>query len=114
MDAMAGDLLFWPCKMALRLPKIVRGISVMRSQGRDGCGVCVACRSLVDLKNVFQSFVHSGQALARWRAVYPKPACKHCLLRPNKQNEFLVKSVFDGKGNYLYHRDCICEAFGVS
>ena len=26
-----------------------------------------------------------------------------------KQNKFLVKSVFDGKGNYLYHRDCICK-----
>ena len=31
-----------------------------------------------------------------------------------KQNEFLVKFVFDGKRNYVYHCDCIRGAFGVS
>jgi len=66
----------------------------MRSQERNGCGACVACRSLVDLKDVFQSFIHSGRALARRRAVYQKPAdTAHYDL--TKQNEFL-KSVFDG------------------
>ena len=85
----------------------------MWSQERDGCGVCVACRSLMDLKDVFQSFVHSGRALARRRAIYPKPA-DTTYYNLTKQNEFLVKSVFDGKGNYVYHRDCICGAYGVS
>ena len=67
----------------------------------------------MDLKDVFQSFVHSGRALARRRAVYPKPA-DTAYYDLTKQNEFLVKSVFDGKGNYLYHRDCIRGVFGVS
>ena len=29
------------------------------------------------------------------------------------QNEFLLKTVFDAKGNYVYHRDCIKSAFSV-
>ena len=62
---------------------------------------------------MFQSFVHSGQALARWRAIYPKPA-DTTYYDLTKQNEFLVKFVFDGKRNYVYHRDCIRGAFGVS
>lgn len=63
--------------------------------------------------NVFDSFVHAGRSLCRRRAIYPKPAdvAYHDI---SKQNEFLVKSVFDGKRNFLYHRDCICEVFGVS
>ena len=36
----------------------------------DTCGVCVACRSLVDLKDMFQAF----SILASQRAIYPKPA----------------------------------------
>ena len=90
--------------------EIVRG---MESQEVDTCGVCVACRSLVDLKDVFQSFVHSGRALVRRRAIHPNPA-DTAYYDLTKQNEFLVKSVFDGKGNYVYHRDCIRAAFGVS
>lgn len=93
--------------------EIVRGISAVGSQETDGCGVCVACRSLLDLKDVFFSFVHSGRALVRRRAIYPKPA-DTAYYDLTKQNEFLVKSVFDGKGNYVYHRDCVRGAFGVS
>ena len=93
--------------------EIVHGISAVRSQERDGCGVCIACRSLVDLKDVLQSFVHSGRALARWRAIDLKPA-DTAYYNLTKQNEFLVKSVFDRKGNYVYHHDCIRGAFGVS
>ena len=85
----------------------------MQSQERDGCGVCVACRSLVDLKDVFQSFVQSGRALVRCRAIYLKPA-DTSYYNLTKQNEFLVKSVFDGKGNCVYHHDCIRGAYGVS
>ena len=67
----------------------------------------------MDLKDVFQSFVHSSRALARRRAIYLKPAdTAHYDL--TKQNEFLVKSVFDGKGNYVYHCDCIHGPFGMS
>ena len=64
-------------------------------KGMVALGVCVVCRSLVDLKDMFQSFVHSGQALARWTAIYQKPAdtAYYDLM---KQNGFLVKSVFDG------------------
>ena len=67
----------------------------------------------MDLKNVFQSFVHSGRALTRRRAIYPKPADTG-YYDLTTQNESLVKSVFDGKGNYVYNRDCICGSFGVS
>ena len=90
--------------------EIVRG---MGGQEVDTCGVCVACRSLMDLKDVFQSFVHSGRALMRRRAIHPKPE-DTAYYDLTKQNEFLVKSVFVGKGNYVYHRDCIRAAFGVS
>ena len=40
-------------------------------QDMDGHSVCIACGTLLDLKDVFQSFVHSGQAIARRRAIYP-------------------------------------------
>ena len=49
----------------------------------------------------------------RRRAIHPKPA-DTAYYDLTKQNAFLVKSVFDGKGNYVYHRDCIHAAFGVS
>ena len=67
---------------------------------KDGCNVGVACRSLLDLKDVLRSFVHGGRALQRRRAIYLRPAdtAYHDL---TKQNELLVKSEFDGKGNYL-------------
>ena len=92
--------------------EIVHGITAMECQEVETDGVCIACRTLRDLKGVFQSFVHSGRALAKRRAIYPKPA-DTAYYDLNKQNEFLIKSVFDGKGNYLYHRDCIRGAFGV-
>ena len=93
--------------------EIVHGLAAIGSKESDEYSICVACRSLLDLKDVFQSFVHSGRALVRRRAIYPKPS-DAAYYDLTKQNEFLVKSVFDGKGNYLYHRDCIREAFGVS
>ena len=31
-----------------------------------------------------------------------------------KQNTFLLESVFDSNGNYLFHRDCTCATFGIS
>ena len=75
--------------------------------------VCSGCRSLLDLKDVFDSFLHAGRSLRRRRAIYPKPS-DVAYRDLSKQNEFLVKSVFDGKGNYLYHRNCIREVFGIS
>ena len=62
------------------------------------------------MKDVFDSFVHSGRSLIRRRAIYPKPA-DVAYRDISKQNEFIVKSVFDGK---VYHRNCIQEVFGVS
>jgi len=85
----------------------------VQSQERNGCGADVVCSSLVDLNDVFQSFVHSGRALAKRSTVHPKPA-DTAYYDLTKQNEFLVKSVFDGKGNYLYYRDCIRGVFGVN
>ena len=30
-----------------------------------------------------------------------------------EQNTFPMKTIFDGSGNYIYHRDCIRSAFDV-
>ena len=75
--------------------------------------VCSGCRSLLDLKDVFDSFLHAGCSLHRRQAIYPKPS-DVAYRDLSKQNEFLVKSVFDGEGNYLYHHNCICKVFGIS
>ena len=74
---------------------------------------CAAEDSLLDVHEVFQDFVRSGSDLRRRRAIYPKPA-DASYRDISKQNDFLLKSIFDAKGNYLYHRDCIKRAFGVS
>ena len=74
-------------------------------------GVCAACLSLDDLKDVFNSFIHTGQELKRRKKIRLKTGTIYYDL--TKQNDFLIRSVFDAKGNYLYHRDCIRQAFGV-
>lgn len=91
-----------PCVLRREI-HVVCGIVTMGSQERGGCSDCGACRSLLDQKDMFQSFVHNGRALVRWRAIYPKPA-DTVYYDPTKQNKFLVKSVFDCEGNYLYYR----------
>ena len=58
------------------------------------------CSGLLDLKNVFDSFVHAGRSLRRQRAIFPKPA-DVAYRDLSKQDEFLVKSVFNGDGSYL-------------
>ncbi len=78
----------------------------------DEGGVCDHCESLLDLHDIFNSLVHTGRDLKRRRAGYPKP--RDASYRDVKrQNEYLLRTVFDGKGNYLYHRDCIRRAFDV-
>ena len=66
-------------------------------------GQCSKCSNLQDLKEAFQSLVHSGRNLHWLRAIYPKPAgaagASYCDL--TKQTDFLLKSVFDAKRNYL-------------
>ena len=104
--------------MHSKRPFVVRGAILWGTDTRSGAAgadeqVCLGRKSLLDLKDVFNSFVHAGHSLLRCRAIYPKPAdaAYHDI---SKQNEFLVKSVFDGKANFLYHRDCIREVFSVS
>lgn len=78
----------------------------------DKGGVCDHCEGLLDLRDIFNSFVHAGRDLKRHRTGYPKP--KDASYRNIKQqNEYLLKTIFDGKGNYLYHRDCIRCAFDI-
>lgn len=74
--------------------------------------VCPSCRGLLDLQDLYRGFVHSGPALCKRKAIYPKPGSA-TYQDVKKQNEFLLKTVFDGKGNYLYHRDCIRAVYGV-
>ena len=90
--------------------EILLGTAARECREKEGSGVCVACRSLLDLKDVFQGFVHSGRALSKRKVIYSKPA-DTTYYDLTKQNDFLVKSVFDGKGNYLYHSDCIHGAY---
>ena len=75
-------------------------------------GVCHHCESLLDLRDIFNSFVHTGRDLKRRKAGYPKSG-DASYRNVKQQNEYLLKMVFDGKGNYLYHRDCIRCAFNV-
>ena len=87
-------------------------LSRRNSPERDKGGVCDHCEGLLDLRDIFDSFVHAGRDLKRRRTGYPKP--KDASYRNIKQqNEYLLKTIFDGKGNYLYHRDCIRCAFDV-
>ena len=51
--------------------EILHGIG---AKEKDGSGVCAACKTLLDLKDLFQSFVHSGRSLKQRRAIYWKPA----------------------------------------
>ena len=92
---------------------IVRGMAsvVVGNQSQRSC--CPKCSSLLDLKDVFVNLIHSGGDLRRRRAIYPKSGSAS-YRDITKQNDFLIKSVFDARGNYLYHRDCIRLVFGVS
>ena len=74
--------------------------------------MCPRCESLLDLRSIFHSFEHTGRTLKQRKKVYLKSP--DAVYRDLKhQNEFLLKTVFDAKGNYVYHRDCIKSAFGV-
>ena len=71
------------------------------------------CQSLEDLKDVFDSFVHTGPALKSRKGIRTKSSTP-AYFDLTKLNDFIVRSVFDTKGNYLYHRECIRTTFGVS
>lgn len=92
---------------------IVKGMESSSASNPSEAAGCSKCSSLLDLKEAFQSLVHSGGNLRRRKAIYPKPASAS-YRDLTKQNDFLLKSVFDAKGNYLYHRNCIRSAFGIS
>ena len=38
--------------------------------------ICLQCKCLLDLRSIFDSFVHSGRDLKRHKAIYLKPAGK--------------------------------------
>ena len=52
------------------------------------------------------SFVHSGRDLKRCKTIYPKPAGSS-YANVKEQYNNLIRTVFDDKGNYLYHRNCV-------
>ena len=104
-----------------RAYKLTKSIAAgMKSRFRDGedtsesgrGGVCAQCKVLEDLRSIFDSFVHTGAALKRRRKIRPKPAGAS-YLSVKAQNKYLLKTVFDGTGNYIYHRNCIRAAFDV-
>ena len=96
---------------------ISKGLKSASRRGRKGgnlkvVGVCDNCGSLKDLREIFHSFVSSGSDLRRRMKAYSRP---HGSVYRNvkEQNNFLMNTVFDGSGNYIYHRDCIRTAFDV-
>ena len=86
-------------------------MAIARERAEES-SVCSSCVTLLDLRDIYRGLVHSGQALRKRRAIYPKPgdATYQDIM---KQNKFLMKTVFDGTGNYIYHRNCVRGAFGV-
>ena len=94
---------------------ILRGIAKLKQRKSSGDGetVCQACTNLLEFKGLFDSFYHSGSVLRRRKAAYKK-APNSTYYDVGKQNKFLLQSVFDSNGNYLFHRDCVRAAFGVS
>ena len=68
--------------------------------------ICLQCKSLLDLRSIFDSFVHSGRDLKRHKAIYSEPAGSS-YANVKDQYNYLIRTVFDGKGNYLYHQNCV-------
>lgn len=93
--------------------EIVRGMVKLKEEKSRNGGVCQACSSLLEFKELFNSFYHSGSVLKRRKAAYLK-ASDSRYYDVGKQNQFLSQSVFDSNGNYLFHQDCIRAAFGIS
>jgi len=93
--------------------EILRGMAKLKQQKPSDESVCQDCASLLELKELFSSFYHSGRALKKRKAAYKKVQGS-VYYDVGKQNTFLLQSVFDSNGNYLFHRDCICAAFGIS
>ena len=65
--------------------------------------ICLQCKSLLDLRSIFDSFVHSDKDLERHKAIYSEPAGSSCANVKEQYNY----TVFDDKGNYLYHQNCV-------
>ena len=73
--------------------------------------VCSSCTTLLDLCNIYRGLVHSGQVLCKCRAIYPKPG-EATYQDVKKQNKLLI-TVFDGKGNYIHHCNCVHAALSI-
>ena len=71
---------------------IVHGTAPQEIGKKASTNVCVECRTLLDLKPSFETFVQSGRALSRHRAVYTKPtSTDYCDLN-NFRRPVLVKA----------------------
>ena len=66
---------------------------------------CSASTSYIDLCSIFDSLVYSGRDLKRRKAIYPKPAGSS--YANEEQYNYLIRTVFDGKGNHLYNQNCV-------
>ena len=101
--------------IAKGLDPATKGSNKLRAKVRlasKNDGICADCSSLADFHDIFHSFVSSGSELKKRANAYPKP--RGSVYRNVKeQNKFLMNTVFDGRGNYIYHRDCVKNAFGV-
>ena len=93
--------------------EILRGIVALKQQKSSHNNVCQACASLLDFKELYNSFYHSGRELKRRKAAYKK-ATGSIYYDVKKQNNFLLQSVFDSNGNYLFHQDSIRAVFEIS
>ena len=79
---------------------ISKGLGSTKGNGRKGetDDVCADCTSLIDLRDIFHSFVSSSSDLKKRVNTYPKPrGSVYCTIK--EHNKFLMKTVVDGKGN---------------
>lgn len=78
--------------------EILRGIAKLKQQksSEDGGGVCQTCSNLLEFKELFNSFYHSGSVLKGRKAAYKKANSTYYDV--GKQNKFLLQSVFDSNG----------------
>ena len=68
--------------------------------------ICLHCKSLLDLRSIFDSFVYSSRDLKRCKAIYSISAGSS-YANVKEQYNYLIRTVFDSKGNYLYHQNCV-------
>ena len=91
---------------AYQLRRNIKKAGMCAISGTDEA-ICLQCKSLLALRSIFDSFVHSGRDLNRCKAIYPKSAGSS-YANVKEQYNYLIKTVFDGRDNYLRISSKLC------